>query len=46
MVDALTQKVDEGRGVTTKSPGEPLTGFDPGVSEWGNPSEQTSEIII
>ncbi len=42
----MTQKVDEGRGVTAKILGELLTGFDPGVSEWGNPSEQTSEIII
>ena len=22
---------------TATSPGEPSTGFDPGVSEWGNP---------
>ena len=23
--------------IAAKSPGEPPTGFDPGVSEWGNP---------
>ena len=30
---------DEGRGVAAISLGEPLAGFDPGISEWVNPSE-------
>jgi hypothetical protein len=29
---------DEGRGVAAISFGEPLAGYDPEISEWGNPS--------
>jgi len=37
-VDALASVGDEGRGVTAISSGEPLAGYDPEISEWGNPS--------
>ena len=35
---------DEGRGVAAISFGESLAGFDPKISEWGNPLEQYSSI--
>ena len=38
MVDALAVKDDEGRGWLRKAPGSRQTGFDPEISEWGNPS--------
>ena len=37
-MDALAPVGDEGRGVTAISFGEPLAGYDPETSEWGNPS--------
>ena len=36
-VDALAARGDEGRGRPRKASGSRQTGFDPGVSEWGNP---------
>jgi hypothetical protein len=38
MVDASARRADEGRGNAAKSVGEPLTGNDPAISEWGNPT--------
>ena len=37
VVDALAARGDEGRGRLRKASGSRQTGFDPGVSEWGNP---------
>jgi hypothetical protein len=37
-VDALALRADEGRGIAAISVGEPLAGFDPTISEWGNPT--------
>ena len=37
-MDALASVGEEGRGVTAISSGEPLAGYDPEISEWGNPS--------
>jgi len=45
MVDALTVESDEGRGKTAISFGEMSNNhYYPEISEWGNLSEQTSEI--
>jgi hypothetical protein len=38
MVDASALRADEGRGIAAISVGEPRAGFDPPISEWGNPS--------
>ena len=38
VVDALAARGDEGRGRLRKASGSRQTGFDPGVSEWGNPA--------
>ena len=35
MVDALTQRGDEGRGIAAISFGRRRTAFDPEISEWG-----------
>ena len=37
-MDALASVGDDGRGVAAISFGEPLAGYDPKISEWGNPS--------
>ena len=41
-VDALTLKDDEGRCRVRKASARSQTIYDPGVSEWGNPSRVTS----
>ena len=38
MVDALAATGDEGRGSLRKASGSWQTSFDPGMSEWGNPT--------
>jgi len=38
MVDALAQASEEGRGWLRKAPESRLSGFDPEISEWGNPA--------
>jgi hypothetical protein len=40
MVDALAITGDEGRRSVRKAPGSPQTGFDPEMSEWGNPARK------
>ena len=37
-MDALTLKDEEGRCRVRKAPGSSQASFDPGMSEWGNPS--------
>ena len=37
-MDALASGGDEGRGGLRKASGSCQTSFDPGVSEWGNPT--------
>ena len=37
VVDALAITGDEGRGSLRKAVGSWQTGFDPPISEWGNP---------
>ena len=37
-VDASALRADEGRGIAAISVGEPRAGFDPTISEWGNPT--------
>ena len=39
MVDALVLYGDEGRSKRTIWFGEPANGFDPSISEWGNPAQ-------
>jgi hypothetical protein len=43
-VDALAITGDEGRGSLRKASGSRQAGFDPGMSEWGNPTH-TSFIL-
>ena len=38
MVDALTLRGDEGRGMAAINFGEVPSNLDPKVSEWGNPA--------
>ncbi len=38
MVDALAIEGDEGRSSVRKASGSRQTGFDPKISEWGNPT--------
>ena len=40
VVDALAITGDEGRGSLRKVSGSRQTGFDPGMSEWGNPARK------
>ena len=40
VVDALAITGDEGRRSVRKAPGSPQTGFDPEMSEWGNPARK------
>ena len=40
VVDALAITGDEGRGSLRKAPGSWQTSFDPGMSEWGNPTRK------
>ena len=44
MVDALADSTDEGRLRLRYASGSRQQGFDPRISEWGNPREQTSRI--
>ena len=37
-MDALAHGTDEGRWRQRYAPGSRQPGFDPGVSEWGNPA--------
>jgi len=37
-VDALAPRTDEGREWLRKAAGSRLLGFDPQMSEWGNPA--------
>ena len=37
-MDASALRADEGRGIAAISAGEPCAGFDPAISEWGNPT--------
>ena len=40
MVDALAITGDEGRSSLRKAAGSRQTGFDPQMSEWGNPARK------
>ena len=40
VVDALAMSGDEGRCSVRKATGSPQTGFDPWMSEWGNPARK------
>ena len=40
VVDALAITGDEGRGSLRKAAGSRQTGFDPQMSEWGNPARK------
>ena len=40
VVDALAITGDEGRGSLRKAAGSRQTGFDPQMSEWGNPARE------
>ena len=40
MVDALAITGDEGRRSVRKVSGSPQPGFDPEMSEWGNPARK------
>ena len=42
VVDALAITGDEGRCSVRKASGSPQTGFDPEMSEWGNPPARVS----
>ena len=42
MVDALAITGDEGRCSVRTASGSPQTGFDPEMSEWGNPPARVS----
>ena len=37
-MDASALRAEEGRGIAAISAGEPCAGFDPAISEWGNPT--------
>ena len=41
-MDALASGGDEGRGRLRYASGSRQTGFDPGISEWGNPARVMS----
>ena len=45
-MDALASRGDEGRGRLRKSSGSRQTGYDPGVSEWGNPAGVMSSHLL
>ena len=45
-MDALASRGDEGRGRLRKSSGSRQTGYDPGVSEWGNPTGVMSSYLL
>ena len=44
-VDALASAGDEGRGRLRKAAGSRQTGFDPQVSEWGNPAGLNGRLL-
>ena len=45
-MDALASRGDEGRGRLRKTSGSRQTGYDPGVSEWGNPAGVMSSHLL
>lgn len=44
-MDALALRADERRDKLRKASGEEQISYDPEISEWGNPPEQTSGIL-
>ena len=44
-MDALALGDDEGRGRLRKAPVSRQAGFDPGVSEWGNPAGVNAQLL-
>ena len=44
MVDASASRGEEGRGRLRKASGSRQTGFDPEISEWGNPSSLGNQM--
>ena len=42
----LVSEGDEGRSRLRKAPGSRQAGFDPGISEWGNPSSRKAGYPI
>ena len=45
-MDALASGGDEGRGRLRYASGSRQTGYDPGISEWGNPARVMSSHPI
>ena len=45
VVDALAITGDEGRGSLRKASGSRQTGFDPEMSEWGNPARKGHSLL-
>ena len=45
-MDALAQRGDEGRCRLRKASGSRQAGFDPEVSEWGNPAGVMSSYLL
>ncbi len=45
MVDALAITGDEGRRSVRKVSGSPQPGFDPEMSEWGNPARKGHPLL-
>ena len=45
VVDALAITGDEGRGSLRKVSGSWQTSFDPGMSEWGNPTRKGYSLL-
>ncbi len=46
MVDASASRGDEGRGRLRYAPGSRQTGFDPEISEWGNPASLGNQMAL
>jgi len=44
-VDALALGGEERRGRLRKASGSCLTSFDPGTSEWGNPTLRSDRVM-
>ena len=42
----MASRGDEGRGRLRKAPGSRQTGFDPEMSEWGNPSSLGNQMAV
>ena len=45
-MDALALRGDEGRGRLRKDSGSRQTGYDPDISEWGNPAGVMSSHLL